>query len=107
MRRNTTGKTFRAFWRLLTDPQQSAELEAALETVLERAFASGLERRERRNLTGLTGTLLERGGEVHDVLYQFARGLKPFVPTFADGGLCLARLGTTYGNAGRSSVGFA
>ncbi|QVL49978.1 MAG: hypothetical protein KFB96_05730 [Thiocapsa sp.] len=70
-------------------------------------FAKGLERRERRNLTGLTGTLLERGGEVHDVLYQFARGLKPFVPTCADGELCLARLGTTYGAAGRSSVGFA
>jgi hypothetical protein len=73
------GKTFRAFWRLLTDPQQSAELEAGLETVLARAFASGLDRRERRNLSGLTGTLLERGGEVHDVLYQFARGLKQFV----------------------------
>ena len=73
------GKTFRAFWRLLTDPQQSAELEAALEMVLERSFATGLERRERRNLSGLTGTLLERGGAVHDVLYQFARGLKQFV----------------------------
>jgi hypothetical protein len=46
---------------------------------LERGFATGLERRERRNLSGLTGTLLERGGEVHDVLYQFARGLKQFV----------------------------
>ena len=73
------GKTFRAFWRLLTDPQQSGELEAALEAVLDRDFAGGLSRRERRDLSGLTGTLLERGGEVHDVLYQFARGLKQFV----------------------------
>jgi len=73
------GKTFRAFWRLLTDPQQSGELEAALEAVLDREFAEGLNRRQRRDLSGLTGTLLERGGEVHDVLYQFARGLKQFV----------------------------
>jgi hypothetical protein len=73
------GKTFRAFWRLLTDPQQSGELEAALEAVLTRDFAVGLRRRERRDLSGLTGVLLERGGEVHDVLYQFARGLKQFV----------------------------
>jgi len=73
------GKTFRAFWRLLTDPQQSGELEAALEAVLGRDFAGRLSRRERRELSGLTGTLLSRGGEVHDVLYQFARGLKQFV----------------------------
>jgi hypothetical protein len=73
------GKTFRAFWRLLTDPQQSGELEAALEAVLGRDFAGGLSRRERRDLSGLTGTLLTRGSEVHDVLYQFARGLKQFV----------------------------
>lgn len=73
------GKTFRAFWRLLTDPQQSGELEAALEAVLDRDFAGALSRRERRDLSGLTGLLLEHGGEVHDVLYQFARGLKQFV----------------------------
>ncbi|MGD8275810.1 MAG: DUF3375 domain-containing protein [Thiohalocapsa sp.] len=73
------GKTFRAFWRLLTDPQQSGELEAALEAVLGRDFAARLGRRERRELSDLTGTLLTRGGEVHDVLYQFARGLKQFV----------------------------
>jgi hypothetical protein len=73
------GKTFRAFWRLLTDPQQSGELETALEAVLGRDFAAQLSRRERRDLSGLTGTLLTRGGEVHDVLYQFARGLKQFV----------------------------
>jgi hypothetical protein len=73
------GKTFRAFWRLLTDPQQSGELEAALEAVLGRDFAHRLSRGERRELSGLTGTLLTRGGEVHDVLYQFARGLKQFV----------------------------
>ncbi len=73
------GKTFRAFWRLLTDPQQSGELELALEAVLGRDFAGALSRGERRGLSGLTGQLLERGGEVHEVLYQFARGLKQFV----------------------------
>jgi hypothetical protein len=73
------GTTFRAFWRLLTDPRGSAELESALTAVLGRDFANRLERPERRALYGLTGTLLERGGEVHEVLYQLARGLKQFV----------------------------
>jgi len=73
------GTTFRAFWRLLTDPRGSAELEAALAGVLGRDFAVRLERPERRALYGLTGTLLERGGEVHEILYQLARGLKQFV----------------------------
>jgi hypothetical protein len=73
------GKTFRAFWRLLTDPRESAELESALSTVLGRDFSGRLKRTERRALAGLTGALLERGGDVHEVLYQFARGLKQFV----------------------------
>jgi len=44
------GRTFTAFWRLLTDPEQSATLEESLEQVLARAFASQLETRERRFL---------------------------------------------------------
>lgn len=73
------GRTFKAFWRLLTDPEQSMELENALEQVITRDFAKTLERHERRFLLQMTGVLLERGGDVHDVLHHFARGLKQFV----------------------------
>ena len=73
------GRTFKAFWRLLTDPRQSTELEAAMEALMTRDFVGRLERSERRALLGLTRLLLERGGEVHEVLQHFARGLKQFV----------------------------
>ena len=73
------GRTFKAFWRLLTDPEQSAAYETALEQVMERNFSRSLQRDDRRFLLGLTRQLLARGGEVHDVLQTFARGLKHFV----------------------------
>lgn len=50
------GKTFAAFWRLLTDPEQSSSLEAALSEVISRPFARGLDARERRFLLRLTST---------------------------------------------------
>jgi hypothetical protein len=73
------GKTFAAFWRLLTDPLQSAALFDALEAVVGRPFARQLTPRERRFLVGLTATLMNEGGGVHDVLQHFARSLKAFV----------------------------
>jgi hypothetical protein len=73
------GRTFKAFWRLLTDPRESAELEAAMDDLMDRDFMRGLDRGERRYLLGLTRMLLDRGGEVHEVLQHFARGLKQFV----------------------------
>ncbi|MFT4249302.1 MAG: DUF3375 domain-containing protein [Pseudomonas sp.] len=73
------GRSFQAFWALLNDAEQSARLDAALESVLARGFARRLDRRERGFLRGLTGTMLERGGEVHDVMQHFARSLRGFV----------------------------
>ncbi|WOB26388.1 MULTISPECIES: DUF3375 domain-containing protein [Xanthomonas] len=73
------GRSFQAFWALLNDAEQSAQLDAALETVLARTFARKLDRRERSFLRGLTGTMLERGGQVHDVMQHFARSLRGFV----------------------------
>ena len=74
-----SGRTFKAFWRLLTDPQQSLEFEEALEQLLSRTFVRTLSRQERRFLSQLTRLLLERGGDVHEVLQHFARSLKQFV----------------------------
>lgn len=73
------GRTFTAFWRLLTDPEQSATLELALEQLMTREFIASLDTKERRFLLRLTRTLLEQGGFVHDVLQSFARSLKHFV----------------------------
>ncbi|UUZ51760.1 DUF3375 domain-containing protein [Massilia sp. B-10] len=73
------GRTFAAFWRLLTDPEQSATLEHALEQLMSRDFVASLDVQERRFLLRLTRTLLEQGGAVHDVLQSFARSLKHFV----------------------------
>ncbi len=73
------GKTFAAFWRLLTDPEQSEALREALEMVVSRPFAKRLEARERKFLLNLTHLLGEEGSSVHDVLQSFARSLKSFV----------------------------
>ena len=73
------GRTFSAFWRLLTDPQQAATLDQALDSVMSREFVGQLDTKERRFLLRLTRTLLEQGGRVHDVLQTFARSLKHFV----------------------------
>ncbi len=78
-----SGRSFDAFWRLLTDAEQSGQLEAAVDAVTSRAFARQLDRRERSFLLHLTRTLLERGGHVHDVLQHFARSLKGFVQSRA------------------------
>ncbi len=73
------GRTFTAFWRLLTSPEQSLELKESAEKVLSRNFIHELTRSERRFLSQFTRILLEQAGEVHDVLHYFASSLKRFV----------------------------
>lgn len=74
-----SGRTFNAFWRLLTDPEQNAALEEALEEIFAREFSGRLGSEERRFLLRLIHNLLEQGGMVHEVLQQFSRSLKQFV----------------------------
>ena len=73
------GRTFSAFWRLLTDPEQSATLDQALDSVMSRQFVAQLDAKDRRFLLRMTRSLLEQGGAVHEVLQTFARSLKHFV----------------------------
>jgi Protein of unknown function (DUF3375) len=73
------GKTFNAFWRLLTDPAQSGALFDSLEAIVKRPFARQLQAHERRFLLDLTTHLMDEGSNVHDVLQHFARSLKSFV----------------------------
>ena len=49
-----------------------------------RAFSRQLEPRERKFCSGLTGTLLDEGSGVHDVLQNFARSLKTFADRFLE-----------------------
>lgn len=73
------GRSFLAFWRLLTDPHASATMDQALDDVLERAFAQELDSKDRRFLMSLMSALLRQGGTVHDVFQAFAKSLKQFV----------------------------
>ncbi|MCL2021107.1 MAG: DUF3375 domain-containing protein [Betaproteobacteria bacterium] len=73
------GRTFSAFWRLLTDPEQSATLDQALDSVMSRQFVAQLDAKDRRFLLRMMRSLLEQGGAVHEVLQTFARSLKHFV----------------------------
>ncbi len=73
------GRTFSAFWRLLTDNEQAATLVESLDEVTNRPFARQLEARDRKFLLNLTSTLLTEGGGVHDVFQNFAKSLKSFV----------------------------
>jgi Protein of unknown function (DUF3375) len=73
------GRTFSAFWRLLTNPEQSSTLEQAIDEVVSRDFAVQMDSRDRRFLLRLTRMLLEQGGMVHEVLQHFARSLRHFV----------------------------
>lgn len=73
------GRTFSAFWRLLTDPGQAAMLEESIDNLRSRRFFDDLDMRERRFLLRLTRNLLAQGGAVHEVLQTFARSLRHFV----------------------------
>jgi hypothetical protein len=79
IRDSDAGKTFEGFWNLLNNPIQSGVFNNALDNIMERQFAKGLDMSERRFLTGMTRTLLSQGGAVHSVLQSFARSLRHFV----------------------------
>lgn len=75
------GRTFSAFWNLLTDPEQSTQLEASLDALSSREFAALLSAKERQFLNRLTHTLLARAGSVNNTQTSFARSLRSFVQT--------------------------
>jgi hypothetical protein len=73
------GRTWSAFWSLLTDREQLALLSDSLQEVTSRPFARRLETRERRFLLSMTSRLVDEGSEVHDVVQNLGRSLKTFV----------------------------
>ena len=77
--KSEAGRTFTAFWRLLTDPNESEIFDQALYDVKERGFINLLDIKERHFLFNITRTLLEQGGAVDDVMQTFVRSLNAFV----------------------------
>ncbi len=73
------GKTFNAFWSLLTDPEQSTTLEGAIDAVTRREFMRLLSREDRIFLTQLSRTLLDGAGSVNNVQTGFAKSLRSYV----------------------------
>jgi len=73
------GRSFQAFYALLIDLERSAGLDAAIETVLSREFAGELTTAQREFLRYLVPSLIQRGGEVHDVYVSLSRSLRTFV----------------------------
>jgi Protein of unknown function (DUF3375) len=73
------GKSFLAFWRLLTTPSQYEALENAIDGLLQREFAKNLTREQRRSLQRLQEGLMAGARNVHGTLHGLSRGLKAFV----------------------------
>ncbi|KVM83948.1 hypothetical protein WT05_18200 [Burkholderia stagnalis] len=73
------GRSFLAFWRLLTDPSQLESLQAALEALETRPFVRLLSFEERRRLFRVTEMLLVEGTMVQDVMTTLGRSLRTFV----------------------------
>lgn len=73
------GRTFDAFWRLLVDPVQASQVDASLSNLRNRSFVRRLGLKEQEFLWRLMPSLLDQGGQVHEVLHSFSRGLKQFV----------------------------
>jgi hypothetical protein len=75
------GRSFNAFWRLLTDQEQSGGLQDAINEILQRDFIEHISREERQFLMRFKRTLLGQSRTVQNVMQDIARGLKSFVQT--------------------------
>ncbi len=73
------GLAFTGFYRLLTNESASAEMEAALERIMQQPFYGELSLRERRTLAQLRSELLTRSMDTHDVMRRLAQSLRQFV----------------------------
>ncbi|BDZ61530.1 uncharacterized protein MSMEG_1279/MSMEI_1241 [Demequina sediminis] len=73
------GRSFAGFSALVLDPALGTAFEEDVRHVLERDFARALSIAERRALREFLTTLKDRSAEIHDVITQFARGLRRYV----------------------------
>lgn len=73
------GRTFSAFFDLVLDLERAEEFDENVARILDRPFARGLPREQRRTLGRLMTTLQERGHDVNAVMASLSRGLRQFV----------------------------
>lgn len=79
IRSSEAGRTFDAFWRLLTDVEQSSALDEAIEHLLDRRFSASLSLDERRILQRLTTRLMDEASSVQAVVRLLSENLNRFV----------------------------
>lgn len=79
IQQSPSGRSFNGFFGLLRDPALTESVQAALDDILSRSFASSLKAEERHRLRNLLRDFLARSFEVHDVMTQFAQGLRRYV----------------------------
>jgi hypothetical protein len=72
-------RSFSAFYALLVDQGQGAELQENIEAVVSRDFASGLSSEDRRSLRRLIRDLMAQAGDVQGTNALIARNLRAFV----------------------------
>jgi hypothetical protein len=73
------GRTFNAFWALLTDPLQSAILDEAIDEILTRTFAGRIEKKDRAFLLGMKKNLHIQSEEVQREFGHFRSSLTNYV----------------------------
>lgn len=72
-------RSFSAFYALLVDQGQGAELQGNIEAVVSRDFASALSPEDRRSLRRLIRDLMAQAGDVQGTNALIARNLRAFV----------------------------
>ncbi|TFD55055.1 DUF3375 domain-containing protein [Cryobacterium sp. Hh7] len=73
------GRSFKAFYQVLADPERVRQVESAIDVLLERPFSAALSRAEREGLRDMLPDLRSRAGDVHTVFDTLAAKLRAFV----------------------------
>lgn len=79
IKNSDSGRSFSAFWRLLTDLEQSSALEEALEALSTRSFIKDLDPDDRRFLNNLTTRLFSEASSVQETMHVLGSALNRFV----------------------------
>lgn len=77
------GRSFNAFYDTILDPTRSAEIDDAVNTVLERPFADRLTPQQRRRFRALLTDMESSAAEVHATMTSLSRSLRHFVQSRA------------------------
>ena len=79
IRDSDAGRAFEGFYRLLTDPRATDELQNAIDRIRTQPFFEKLGDRDKELLTSLQTDLLERARDTRSIMIALARSLREFV----------------------------